>query len=94
MPRASLLAFCLAATAGRVPLPRSPRSLLDMTRLARSCPELWDDIFLSNRAPLREAIGRFEREWRRLRSTLARGDRAGLLRLLRRAQSARDAFRD
>ena len=89
-----LLAFCLAAAAGRVPLRRSPRSLLDMTRLAESCPELWDDIFLTNRAPLRVAIGRFDREWRRLRAAVARGDRTELLRLLRRAQSARHALNE
>lgn len=87
-----LVAFCLADAAGRVPLSRAPRSLLDMTRLAESCPELWDDIFLSNRAPLREAMGRFDRKWRRLREAVVRGDRAALLRLLRRAQAARDAF--
>ena len=87
-----LVAFCLADAAGRVPLLRAPRSLLDMTRLAESCPELWDDIFLSNRAPLREAIGRFDRYWRRACAAILRGDRAELLRLLRRAQSARHAF--
>ena len=89
-----LLAFCLADAVGRVPLGHSPRSLLDMTRLAESCPDLWDDIFLSNRASLRGAVSRFDRSWRRLRTAVARGDRAGLLRLLRRAQSARHAFKD
>lgn len=86
-----LIAWALAGsvTPG---LPRAPRSFLDMTRLADSAPELWDDIFLSNRAPLLRALAAFAKELERLRRAIARGDRASLRRRLARAKARRDAL--
>ena len=89
-----LVAYCLAGSAKPHPLPRVPRSFLEMTRLAKSTPELWDDIFFSNRSELLAAMDRFEGRWRALRARLAHGDRAALRQLLRRAQSARDALHE
>ena len=87
-----LVAFCLAGAASPRPLPSAPPSFLDMTRIAKSDPDLWDDILLSNRAALRAAADRFERRWRTLRALLARGDRAALRRFLADAQSTRHAL--
>lgn len=86
-----LIAWALAGsvTPG---LPRAPRSFLDMTRLADSAPELWDDIFLSNSAPLLRALAAFAKELERLRRAIARGDRTCLRRRLARAKARRDAL--
>ena len=67
-------------------------SFLDATRVAKSDPALWDDIFLTNRREILRAIERFEREWRRLKQVLSRADRAGLLKFLARAKQLRDAL--
>ncbi len=87
-----LLACCLVRSARVGPLSRAPRSFLDMTRIAKSDPELWDDIFLGNRTALSEAIGRFDQAWRALRRYLRRGDRRALHRLLAEAHAKRDAL--
>ena len=87
-----VLAFCLASAVETAPLSRAPRSFLEMTRIAKSDPDLWDDIFLSNRAALLSASARFERRWRTLRAIMARGDRAALRRFLAEAQSTRHAI--
>ena len=85
-----LVAGCLSLAAGTPPCVAP--SLLEMTRVAQSDPDLWDDIFLTNRQSVLAAMVRFEQAWRRLHAAVARGDRAALRRLLRRAQSARHAL--
>jgi prephenate dehydrogenase len=88
-----LLAYALAGSI--VPsLPRAPRSFLEMTRIAKSDPDLWDDIFLSNRRPLLASAARFDRGWRRLRSLIRRGQAPALRRRLARAQSRRNTLHD
>jgi prephenate dehydrogenase len=86
-----LLAYCLADTVDTGALSRAPQSFLDMTRIARSDPALWDDIFLSNREALLAAIRRFDGRWRRFRDALARGELSCLRRLLVRAHARRHA---
>lgn len=86
------LAFCLASAVEREGRALAPRSFLDMTRIAKSSPELWDDIFLSNRAEVLQAMARFERRWRALRALIARGQRTRLRRELARARALRDAL--
>ncbi|MBI2105158.1 MAG: prephenate dehydrogenase/arogenate dehydrogenase family protein [Candidatus Omnitrophica bacterium] len=88
-----LIAYSLA---GAIPdsLPRLPQSVLDMTRIARSDPDLWDDIFLANRANLLEAMDRFDARWRALRRLLAGSRRLALRRTLARAQSRRNALQN
>ena len=89
-----LLAFCLMGATSDGVLAVAPRSFLDATRVAKSDPELWDDIFFTNRAALLAAVGRFEHHWRRMRTALARGDRAALRRLLASAHVKRHALHD
>jgi len=88
-----LIAACLTNVHPDHP-PTAAPSFLDMTRITKSDPDLWDDIFLSNRTELLRAVARFDRQWRALRSSLSRGDRAQLLRLLKSATSKRNAIRD
>ena len=86
-----LIAYALAGSI-RPGLPRAPRSFTDVTRIARSEPDLWDDIFLSNRRPLLAALVAFTRELERLGRAVASGDRASLRRRLARAKARRDAL--
>ena len=89
-----LVAFCLVEATADGALTVAPRSFLDATRVAKSDPELWDDIFFTNRAALLAAMRRFDQRWRMLRTQLARGDRAALRRVLTRAQVKRNALQD
>ncbi|MBI3996959.1 MAG: prephenate dehydrogenase [Candidatus Omnitrophica bacterium] len=89
-----LLAYALAQTLEGGSTRPMPQSFLDMTRVAKSHPELWDDIFLSNRPALLAAIARFEREWRRLRTAVAQGNRQKLRQCLASAYAKRRAIKD
>jgi prephenate dehydrogenase len=87
-----LLAYCLSLTEPPGLRAHTPRSVLDMTRIAKSDPDLWDDIFLSNRGEVLAAAGRFEGQWKSLRAAIVRCDRAALRRLLAAAKTKRDAL--
>ena len=87
-----LLAYALAHAVDGRQLPMAPRSFLEMTRLAKSSPELWDDIFLSNRREVLAAMTRFERSWRLLRASIGRARRGALRAQLARAQAKREAL--
>lgn len=89
-----LLAYTLAQVVSPRPLPKAPRSFLDMTRIAKSDPDLWDDIFLSNRRELLQAMDKFHHEWHKLRALLLRGRRAQLHRVLAAGKARRDALKD
>ncbi len=89
-----LLAYTLAQIVNPAPLPKAPRSFLDMTRIAKSDPDLWDDIFLSNRRELLAAMDTFHHEWHKLRTLLLRGRRAQLHRVLAQGKARRDALHD
>ena len=59
-------------------------SYRDLTRVSRSSPDLWSDIFLDNRDRLLPALAAFEGVLRDLRAAIEGGDRAALARQLRR----------
>ena len=85
-----VLAFALTRSAGAKAQRVAPRSFLEMTRIAKSDPRLWDAILLSNRRALLAAMARFEREWRQARAALTRANAAGLRRWLTQAQRQRE----
>ncbi len=85
------LAFSLVAATDAQALAIAPRSFLDATRVAQSDPGLWEAIFLQNDRAVVAGMDRFERQWRLLRRTIARGDRSTLHRLLASVQSTRNA---
>jgi prephenate dehydrogenase len=64
----------------------------DFTRIASSHPEMWRDICIANRKALLHELGGYQRELAELRQLLARGDAAGLERVLARARAARDKW--
>jgi prephenate dehydrogenase len=87
-----LLAFCLLESTEASALKLAPRSFLDATRVAKSDPKLWDDILLTNRLAIVDAIVRFERRWHTLRTHVLRGDRAKLCRFLASAHAKCDVL--
>jgi prephenate dehydrogenase len=84
------LAFSLIAATDPSLRRLAPRSFLDATRVAKSDPDLWDDIFVSNEAAVQQAMDRFERSWQTFRALVRRGDRRGLRAWLAAAQRARE----
>ena len=89
-----LIAWSLTLSAPRGVGAVIPPSFLEMTRIAKSDPDLWDDILLSNRRDVVSAVRRFERELGRLRVLIARGNAAALTRRLAAAKSRREALHD
>lgn len=83
------LAYCLASAVTLGPLRQAPPSLLDMTRVAKSDADLWDDILLANRVELLAAMKRFEQSWRALRSHVRLGKRRQLRQFLTKAKTQR-----
>ena len=88
------IAFSLARAVSVAPLPAAPRSFLDMTRIAKSDPDLWKDILLSNRPALIGALDRFVADLRRMRAALAAGRPATVRRLLSEGKRRRDALEE
>lgn len=85
-----LLAFILTAM-----LPKDfevPRSFVEMTRIAKSDPDLWIDIFASNRKALIDAFNSFEANGQRLATLLQQGRYKVLRRELARIQSIRKSL--
>lgn len=89
-----LVSSCLAGAVQPCSRHSAAPSFLEMTRLAMSDPDLWDDIFLGNRHALLGAMGQFERQWRALRRLVQRNDRTGMRRMLARIKRQRDVLRD
>ncbi len=87
-----LLAYALVNSVNAGALAVTPPSFLELTRIAKSPPDLWDDILFTNRRALLGHMARFDRHWNAMRRCLSRHDQAGLLRLLARAKAKRDAL--
>ncbi len=82
-----LISFAYAAAVEAAPDSDTARALAagsyrDMTRIARSSPALWRDLFLQNREALLNAADELQGEMTRLRQAIERGDPAELLALL------------
>jgi prephenate dehydrogenase len=70
-------------------LPLAASGLRDMTRLAAGDPEMWRDIFLTNRRNVAMTMGRLERSLAALRCAVAEGDARAIESLLRKARKVR-----
>lgn len=64
----------------------------DTTRIASGSPELWRDIFKSNREATLQSLERLTRELERFRQLVTRGDGDGLAAWLEQAKTQRDAW--
>jgi prephenate dehydrogenase len=65
----------------------------DFTRIAAGSPEMWRDIFLSNRAALRAELAAVRAVLDQAERSIAEGDGAALEALLARAAQARRDWR-
>jgi prephenate dehydrogenase len=92
--RVSHLPHALAGLLMRLPtraeLDVSATGLRDATRLASGDPEMWRDIFLTNRGPILAAIDQFDESLIALRDLVEVGDAAALQRFFAAARDRRD----
>ncbi len=84
-----MLAFALIEAASAEALATAPRSFLDLTRVAKSDADLWDDILISNRHAVLAGIRRVEAESKRIQRLLRRQDAHGLRQIFSHAQTIR-----
>jgi prephenate dehydrogenase len=66
-----VLSFAYARSVDKRFFPYTAGSFRDLTRLSRSSPAVWTDIFSSNRERVLEALESFERSLRELKSHIA-----------------------
>jgi prephenate dehydrogenase len=85
-----LAAYALVAAADAEALPLAGRGFADTTRVAGSAEALWTDIFRENRAPLLEALLRYEGVLGRWRRLVERGDWVALEEALGGARALRE----
>lgn len=87
-----LVAYGLAGAVPEGDLRYAAEGFRDTTRVASSDPELWADIFLSNRGEIARAMRAFETRAGAIAAAIAQNDRALLVRLLGAAKKRRDRF--
>ncbi len=87
-----LAASALAAATPEDDLQLAASGWLDTTRIAAGDPELWRQIFMSNRSQVLAALGRYEKVLASLRRALERGDEKKLTEILIQAKRRRDAL--
>lgn len=90
-----LIACALMHTVCRLPgaeqtLTLAAGGFRDTTRIAAGNPEVWRDIFLSNRGPLLDMVSGYRRELERIEGILAAGEAGGLAAWLEEARTARE----
>lgn len=86
-----LVAAALAASTPEAALGQAARGWLDTTRVAGGDPELWRDIFATNRANLLAALARFEKTLAAFRGALEAEEDGRLIGLLAKGKRNRDA---
>lgn len=64
----------------------------DFSRIAASDPDMWADIFTSNRSQVLDILDRFTGDLSRIRTLVAEGDTEAMKDLFARAKRARDHF--
>lgn len=64
----------------------------DFSRIAASDPQMWHDIFLSNKTAVLNAVDGFEAQLKTIRQLIESGDSSTLMSLLSDAQAARQHF--
>ncbi len=86
------VASALAATMPKSMLPLAATGFADTTRVAAADPQLWRQIFLTNREQVLAAIDDFDHHLAALRDALAAGDEQQLEQLLAEGKQIRDAL--
>jgi prephenate dehydrogenase len=87
-----IVAFSLAGSVPAKELRHAAEGFKDTTRVASSDPELWSDIFLTNRTEVIKAARMFKKYYESLVAAIAKGDRRRTIKTLAAARDKRDAF--
>lgn len=87
-----VVAFSLAGAVPGKEMACAAEGFRDTTRVASSDPELWADIFLTNRKAISKAGALFNGQCKKLLKAIADGDRSMTVSILRRSKTKRDKF--
>lgn len=87
-----VVAFSLAGAVPSDALAYAAEGFRDTTRVASSDPEMWADIFISNKDEVIRAGRLFTNYYNRIAKALSRGDYNTLVRMLKRAKPKRDRY--
>lgn len=87
-----LLSFCLCATVSSKEVRITGPGFRDTTRIAKSSPHMWSDIFLQNRENLLRSVTDFERNLKKLKSDIRKKRRLALINRLNQARRRRDSI--
>ena len=85
-----IVAFSLAGSVPLRELQYAAEGFKDTTRVASSDPELWADIFLTNRREISKAVRLFEKYYKDMLKAISRGDYKKTVNFLKKAKSKRD----
>ena len=85
-----VVSFSTALAAPVKALSLAAEGFKDTTRIASSDPELWADIFLTNRNEILKAAVVFKSCYNNILRTLSKNDRPALIQLLKAAKAKRD----
>lgn len=88
-----IVAFGLAGSVPLRELQYAAEGFKDTTRVASSDPELWADIFLTNRKEILKAGRLFEAYYKDMLKAISKGDHKRTVKFLKRAKSKRDTFK-
>ncbi len=86
------MAVALSNACGRSDLRLAAGGFKDTTRIASSRPELWKEIFLTNRKNITRDIRFLKKELSKIETALKRNSSKELLRLFSRAKAIRDSI--
>lgn len=87
-----VVAFSLAGAVPGREMAVAAEGFKDTTRVASSDPELWADIFLTNKKAILKAGSMFERYYRDILKAISEGDYRRTVRMLANAKSKRDRY--
>ncbi|MCM8790855.1 MAG: prephenate dehydrogenase/arogenate dehydrogenase family protein [Candidatus Omnitrophica bacterium] len=87
-----VVAFSLAGAVPGREMECSAEGFRDTTRIASSDPELWADIFLTNKKALLEAARMFESYYGKVIKAIAGGQYLATVKMLGKAKAKRDKF--
>lgn len=85
-----IVAFGLAGAVPEKELKYAAEGFKDTTRVASSDPELWADIFLTNKKEVLKAGRAFEKYYKDILKAISRGDYSKTVNVLKRAKAKRD----
>ena len=90
LPHAASVSLC--NTCRKEDLGLTAGGFRDTTRIASGSPELWRDIFITNRKNIAKDIRLFKKELSKIETALKNNNSRAILRLLKKAKAVRDSL--